>query len=51
MREREKQIATEHQNTNDEFYYSLLSMALTVNSKEHDNMNSKVFKSTVQKMK
>ena len=35
MRDREKQIVTEHQNTNDEFNYSLFSMALTVNTKEH----------------
>jgi hypothetical protein len=47
MRDREKQIVTEHQNTNDEFYYNLLSMEITVNTKEHDNMNSKDFKSTV----
>jgi hypothetical protein len=51
MRDREKQIVTEHQNTNDEFYYSLFSMALAVNTKEHGNMNSKDFKSTVKKRK
>ena len=51
MIDREKQIVTEHQNTYDEFFYNLLSMELTVNTKEHDNMISKDFKSTVKKTK
>jgi hemerythrin len=51
MKDREIFFIIEHQNTNDEFYYSLFSMALAVNTKEHGSMNSKDFKSTAMKMK